>query len=51
MNYQEALNQYDLLISIVSDLAVLQDVDWEQDEHLAALEVLRGLVENSKDGG
>jgi len=36
-----ALEQYELLIQIVSDISAFKDVDWEQDEHIEAAKRLR----------
>lgn len=41
---RHAIEQYELLISIMSDIAVVKDVDWEQDEHIAAAKTLRAAM-------
>jgi len=51
MSYREALDQYGLLVSMVSDVAFFKDVDWEQEKHIEALKMLSELVDNSEDGG
>jgi hypothetical protein len=44
MTNSEAVDQYELLIEIVSFISVLQDVDWEQEKHLEALKTLQNLI-------
>ena len=45
----EAVDQYKLLIHIVSEISVFQDVDWEQEKHIEALETLRRLARFEHD--